>query len=164
MYDEVINVCVFLNRNNRNNNNTNNNNNSRNNTNEQDTFNSTSEIVGDLDSLVVWICYISLSVFVLTSNLMLIYGFYKTSRPFTIITKLFIYLSMVDIAYHLLYITNMALLELLGLLLSCWVIYLYSFLLQFVNILGLSIFATISFLRHWSVSYTHLTLPTIYSV
>ena len=151
MYDEVINVCVFLNRNNRNNNNTNNNNNSRNNTNEQDTFNSTSEIVGDLDSLVVWICYISLSVFVLTSNLMLIYGFYKTSRPSTIITKLFIYLSMVDIAYHLLYITNMALLELLGLLLSCWVIYLYSFLLQFVNILGLSIFATISFLRHWSI-------------
>ena len=41
--------------------------------------------------------YAATLIFVLTSNLMLIYGFYKTSRPFTIITKLFIYLSLVDI-------------------------------------------------------------------
>ena len=34
-------------------------------------------------------------VFVLTSNLMLIYGFYKTNRHFKIITKLFIDLSFV---------------------------------------------------------------------
>ena len=38
-------------------------------------------------------------IFVLTSNLMLIYGFYKTSRPFTIITKLFIYLSFMDLTF-----------------------------------------------------------------
>ena len=38
-------------------------------------------------------------VFILISNLMLIYGFYKTSRPFTIITKLFIYLSLVDVSW-----------------------------------------------------------------
>ena len=36
-------------------------------------------------------------LFILTSNLMLIYGFHKTSRPFTIVTKLFIYLSLIDI-------------------------------------------------------------------
>ena len=43
--------------------------------------------------------YAATLIFVLTTNLMLIYGFYKTSRPFTIITKLFIYLSVVDIIY-----------------------------------------------------------------
>ena len=37
-----------------------------------------------------------ITAFVLISNLMLIYGFHKTSRPFTNITKLFILLSVVD--------------------------------------------------------------------
>lgn len=39
------------------------------------------------------------SVFLLTSNLMLIYGFCKTNRTFKTVTKLFIYLSTVDIAF-----------------------------------------------------------------
>ena len=42
--------------------------------------------------------YIVTYIFILITNLMLVYGFYKTSRPFTIVTKLFIYLSVVDIA------------------------------------------------------------------
>ena len=45
-------------------------------------------------------------VFVLTSNLMLIYGFYKTSRPFKIITKLFIYLSICDTALMMIVVLN----------------------------------------------------------
>ena len=147
MYDEVTKECVFLKINNINNNINNNNNN----TNKHDTFNSTLEIFGDLDRQVIWISYILLSVFVLTSNLMMIYGFYKTSRPFTNITKLFIYLSLVDIACTMLFVTYTALLELIISLLAYWVIYFYSFLLQFFYILGLSIFATISFLRYWSI-------------
>ena len=39
-------------------------------------------------------------------NLMLIYGFYKTSRPFTIITKLFIYLSLCQIVHLIYYALN----------------------------------------------------------
>ena len=35
-------------------------------------------------------------LFVLVANSMLIYGFHKTSRPFTIVTKLFIYMSICD--------------------------------------------------------------------
>ena len=44
-------------------------------------------------------------VFILTTNLMLIYGFCKTSRPLTIITKLFIYLSVVDMMFMSVLIT-----------------------------------------------------------
>ena len=39
--------------------------------------------------------------FILASNISLIYGFYKTSRPFSIPTKLFILLSICDISFGL---------------------------------------------------------------
>ena len=45
----------------------------------------------------VYIYYV-LIFFILASNIALIYGFYKTSRPFFIATKLFILLSICDIS------------------------------------------------------------------
>ena len=64
---------------------------------------------------------------------------------------LFIFRCLTLHIINLLFVTYTALLELLGLLLARRVIYLYSFLLQIVYILGLSILATISFLRYWSI-------------
>ena len=45
----------------------------------------------------IFILYSMTFVFVLVANSMLIYGFYKTSRPFTVVTKLFVYLSICDV-------------------------------------------------------------------
>ena len=69
---------------------------------QNNTFRKQSEIVEGVNKLYIGISYFLLMAFVVTSNLMLIYGFYKTSRTFTIITKLFIYLSLVDIVLSLL--------------------------------------------------------------
>ena len=89
-------------------------------------------------------------VFVLTTNLMLIYGFYKTSRPFTIITKLFIYLSVIDIAM-ILFRTFYAFQAFLGLQIPCLMAHIIILLMEFTYMYGVSIFATISFLRYWSI-------------
>ena len=96
--------------------------------------------------------YTLLTIFVLTTNLMLIYGFYKTSRPFTIITKLFIYLSMVDITHNLMTIFYLSLsfIELNNL--PCLVIYLLVATMEFTYYLGYAIFATVTFLRYWSIT------------
>ena len=91
-----------------------------------------------------------LLTFVLTTNLMLIYGFYKTSRPFTIITKLFIYLSVVDNAMIFLR-TLYAFQEYLTWQFPCYLIHTIVVLMEFLYLYGLDIFATISFLRYWSI-------------
>lgn len=46
-----------------------------------------------------WIPYVAMFLFVFPLNTLLVYGFYKTSRPFTVITKLFILLSALDACY-----------------------------------------------------------------
>ena len=94
--------------------------------------------------------YFLLIIFILTTNLMLIYGFYKTSRPFTITTKLFIYLSMVDIAMILLraFYTFQSI---LNFEMPCLVVQVLIMSMEFSYIYGLTIFATISFLRYWSI-------------
>lgn len=46
-----------------------------------------------------WIPYTIMFLFVLPLNTILVYGFYKTSRPFSVITKLFILLSVLDTCY-----------------------------------------------------------------
>ena len=81
---------------------------------------------------------------------MLIYGFYKTSRPFTIITKLFIYLSLMDIALVSLtgFYTSLSIFDMD---ISCSSVYIMASLIRFVFYLALAIFATISFLRYWSI-------------
>ena len=103
----------------------------------------------DLNKFHVGIPYVILTVFVQTSNLMLIYGLYKTSRPFTIVTKLFIYLSLTDIVLNLVIIlyTTSALLYSM----SCLAVYLTFTFMQLAYLLGIFIFATISFLRYWSI-------------
>ena len=93
-------------------------------------------------------CILMLSI--LTSNLMLIYGFYKTSRPFSIITKLFIFLSLVDIAM----IVSRTFYTIQGFFnfrIPCIVVHILVVLMEFTYIYGLGIFATISFLRYWSI-------------
>ena len=51
-----------------------------------------------LASLYQMVIYYTVTfLFVLVANSMLIFGFYKTSRPFTIVTKLFIYLSICEV-------------------------------------------------------------------
>ena len=96
----------------------------------------------------ILIPYFLLILFMLTTNLMLIYGFYKTSRPFTIITKLFIYLSLVDIIMMLsrtLYLLQVFL-EMSPLMLS-----IVADLIDFSYSYGIAVFATISFLRYRSI-------------
>ena len=103
----------------------------------------------DLERLLL-IPYFLLMSFVITSNLMLIYGFYKTSRPFTIITKLFIYLSLVDVAttaFRMFYTFEIF----LNLNMPCLIIYFTVVLTEFTFLLGIAIFVTISFLRYWSI-------------
>ena len=134
MYNKNTQLCVYLINNNYNN----------------YTFNTTKEFAEDVDNLVIGIPYGILLIFVLTSNFMLIYGFYKTSRPFTIITKLFIYLSLVDIAY-ISFVTLSTTLSFLDSVIPCWFIYLISVIIQFMYFQGLSTFATISLLRYQSI-------------
>ena len=111
------------------------------------------------DFVRLFISHISTIVFVLTTNLMLIYGFYKTSRPFTIITKLFIYLSMVDIAYILLRTFYMAQ-GFLNLKLPCLMVYIVIVFMEFTYTTGIVTFATISFLRYWSIKKPLHTINT----
>ena len=133
MYNKNTQLCVYLINNNYNN----------------YTFNTTTEFAEDVDNLVIGIPYGILLIFVLTSNFMLIYGFYKTSRPFTIITKLFIYLSLVDITSNLVLISYISstLLDLL----TCLAVFFIFACIQFVYLLCILIFATISFMRYWSI-------------
>ena len=103
----------------------------------------------DLQRLLL-VPYFLLMAFVLTSNLMMINDFYKTSRPLTIITKLFIYLSLVDIAttaFRTFYTFQLF----LDLNIPCLIIYITIVLMEFTYLLGNAIFATISFLRYWSI-------------
>ena len=120
--------------------------------NKNDTFQvlTNSPTIGDQDKIIIGIPYIFLTVFVLTSNLLLIYGFYKTSRPFSIITKLFIYLSLVDITLHFMLVFTTSVLY-INERLSCLFIYIVSSFTQLTYFLGVGIFATISFLRYWSI-------------
>ena len=70
------------------------------------TFQKQSQVFERLNKIYLGISYGLLTVFVITTNLMLIYGFYKTSRPFTIITKLFIYLSIWQLIITLIVVPN----------------------------------------------------------
>ena len=89
-------------------------------------------------------------LFVLTSNLMLIYGFYKTSRPFTIVTRLFIYLSISEDAFIFCMVFNKLVSELNGAM--SYVHYIIFFAaLYLIFIMSLLIFWTISFLRFLSI-------------
>ena len=88
-------------------------------------------------------------VFILTSNLMLIYGFYKTSRSLTIVTKLFIYLSKTDITFILVMVV-LFFVKKSGLnprLFNA----LTNGLLYSIFIMDMLIFWTISFLRFLSI-------------
>ena len=101
-------------------------------------------------SYLYLILYGTTLIFVITSNLMLIYGFYKTSRPFTITTKLFIYLSMVDIVLVSCYVMNS------GIVISGGLVTRFHFILFFaavyaILVIDLFIFWTISFLRFLSI-------------
>ena len=87
-------------------------------------------------------------VFVLTSNLMLIYGFYKTSRPFTIITKLFIYLSICEVAFIFCYVLNLINFILKGNTSNHIILFGLTY---FIVLMALFIFWTISFLRFLSI-------------
>ena len=96
------------------------------------------------------IFYLATIIFILITNLMLIYGFYKTSRPFTIVTKLFIYLSIVDIALTVIYVLFNVLTFFLGENIKinfaiAWAVY---YTIEFVRLL---VFWTISFLRFLSI-------------
>ena len=94
--------------------------------------------------------YSVIYLFILISNLMLIYGFHKTSRPFTIVTKLFTYLSMIDIilgSTTLFYCVQ----SFLNIDLPCFVDLAVLAIMQFSNFLEIFIFGTISFLRYWSI-------------
>ena len=117
---------------------------------QNNTFWKQSEIVEGVNKLHIGIPYFLLMAFVVTFNLMLIYGFYKTSRTFTIITKLFIYLSLVDIAFNLL-TTLYAVQSILDSNIPCLTIHITFVLMEFTYLLGIAIFATISFLRYWSI-------------
>ena len=89
-------------------------------------------------------------LFILISNMMLIYGFHKTSRPFTIVTNIFIYLSMVDIVLgstKFFYSFQ----SFLNIDLPCFVELLQIMVMQFSYFLGICVFGTISFLRYWSI-------------
>ena len=130
MYDKNTIMCVFQH--------------------ENVTLNTTLQNSEYFDDPIIGISYALLTTFVLTSNLMLIYGFYKTSRPFTIITKLFIYLSLMDIVLVSLtgFYTSLSIFDMD---ISCSSVYIIASLTRFVFYLGLAIFATISFLRYWSI-------------
>ena len=106
-------------------------------------------IIGE-DPNTVLVPQTILFAFVLTSNLMLIYGFYKTSRPFTIVTKLFIYLSLCDIAMISLR-TLYAFQAFLDIQLPCMLAHILVVLMEFAYLYGVVIFATISFLRYRSI-------------
>ena len=114
------------------------------------TFQKQSQVFERLNKIYLGISYGLLTVFVITTNLMLIYGFYKTSRPFTIITKLFIYLSLVDIIVSLIVIIYITL-TFLNYPLACLMVFVIIFLLQLIYFLDISIFMTISFLRYRSI-------------
>ena len=118
MYDKNTIMCVFYNRN-------------------DTSINASLQISKHFEKLIIGIPYGLLTVFVLTTNLMLIYGFYKTSRPFTIITKLFIYLSLADVNLTLL-TTFYASLSTFDMGISCFFVYLIAFLTRFSYYLGLT--------------------------
>ena len=88
--------------------------------------------------------------FVLISNFMLIYGFYKTSRPFTIITKLFIHLSISEEMFILSMLFNMVVSEINGAVTRLH--YIISFATLYLTlIISLFTFWIISFLRFLSI-------------
>ena len=88
--------------------------------------------------------------FVLISNFMLIYGFYKTSRPFTIITKLFIYLSISEEMFILSMLFNMVVSEINGVVTRLHYIIFFA-TLYLTLIISLFTFWIISFLRFLSI-------------
>ena len=105
-----------------------------------------SQIHEDFNTPYVGIPYIIVTMFISTSNFMLIYGFYKTSRTFTINTKLFIYLSVIDIAY-----ISFTTLYTFADLVECWLISILDFVMELAYFLGITVFATISLLRYRSI-------------
>ena len=89
-------------------------------------------------------------LFILISNLVLIYGFHKTSRPFTIVTKLFIYLSIMEIIFGsttFFYCVQ----SFLNIDFPCFVELALLDIMQFFYFIEIFIFGTISFLRYWSI-------------
>ena len=105
----------------------------------------------DLEDLVyLLIPYGTTFLFIIISNLMLIYGFHKASRPFTIVTKLFIYLSIVDIVLGST-IFSYCFQLFFNIDFPCFVKLAHILMMQFSYFLGICIFGTISFLRYWSI-------------
>ena len=92
-------------------------------------------------------------LFVLTTNLMLIYGFYKTSRPFTIVTKLFICSSGYQIASALCYMVYsiLVLLAPKGSITHFHFIIFFAFTYM-ILISEVLVFWTISYLRKMSIA------------
>ena len=91
-------------------------------------------------------------LFILIANIMLIYGFYKTSRPFTTTTKLFIYLSFCEISLTSSMLLGGTFLASKSSLLTSRVTYMAIFgSIFFTTFMDLFIFWTISFLRFISI-------------
>ena len=92
--------------------------------------------------------YIELIIFtvVFVLNLMLIFAFYKTSRPFSVTAKLFIYLSIIDLIGVTSFITNLLLVTFNEQMTCALFLSIFSFS-QFVMFTGTYLFCTISVLR-----------------
>ena len=89
-------------------------------------------------------------IFVFTANMMLIYGFYKTSRPFKISTKLFIYLSICEMTSILCLVSYAAIRTTNGFTCRYHYIIINAFIYS-TFLMALLIFWTISFLRFLSI-------------
>ena len=88
-------------------------------------------------------------LFVLTSNLMLIYGFYKTSRPFTIITKLFICLAICQLTVTLILVPNIICIVWIGVSRLHYILFIaFIYLAVLMDLFTL---LTISFLRFLTI-------------
>ena len=103
---------------------------------------------------VLKIVVLIFSPFVIISNLMLIYGFHRTSRPLTTTTKLFILLSISDILNCLGFTLNAVMVLWLDNLYLCDGFYFFVFLNHFAFYFVFGIFAIISWLRFAALKNT----------
>ena len=90
-------------------------------------------------------------VFVFITNIMLVCGFYKTSRPFKIVNKLFVYLSICEVAFIFCFVLNSFIFTLKGNNISSYHYIIFYGFVYFILTVALLVFWTISFLRFLSI-------------
>ena len=123
-----------------------------------------------IQQISLFYMYISLYgltfVFVFTANMMLVYGFYKTSRPFKIVTKLFIYLSTCEVVLIFCLLLNSVILTLKGRFISDYHHIIFYVFVIVIIVTTLLIFWTISFLRFLSIfkPMYRIKIRTIYKI